>query len=460
MPSSDHSPSTSSTGTTAAPVTTRRRVERSNSLRSGWSRMDWKMVGGPGSTEIRSLSIRPTSTVDVEDRFGDHGGPGHQAGQDARLVSEGVEERVDDQVAVAPAQPHHLGPGGEGPQRLAVGGHGPLGTPGGPRGEHQVGEVAGGDRGRSAGGHVGRARALPLGGRPPTRRPDRPWPSAGLGDRRRRRGGPPPARGRAPVPVGHRLVQQSPGSRCRGIPSTVKSSRAPDWRRMYAASAPLNRVLRGTSRAPAPTAPSAATTHSAQLGAQMATRSPRSIPLATMARVAAATSSASWSKVSRMVVPAGRGRRPPPPTHRSGRRRPRPGRGSSPTADPRGDRSHLTRRQGSASPRAPGWPGPPGRASAAPRSGVLAAHRHHLAGHEGGVLTGQEDDDVGHLPHLGAPPEHLTPAQLGQLLVGHDLVEERVDGQAGDTALMRMLWGAASTALHRVSAITPALAAA
>ena len=81
--------------------------------------------------------------------------------------------------------------------------------------------------------------------------------------------------------------------------------RAPDWRRMYAASAPLNRVLRGTNKAPAPTAPRAAITHSAQLGAQMATRSPRSIPLATMAPVTEATASASWSKVSRTVVPAG-----------------------------------------------------------------------------------------------------------------------------------------------------------
>jgi hypothetical protein len=74
---------------------------------------------------------------------------------------------------------------------------------------------------------------------------------------------------------------------------------------MYAASAPLNRVLRGTSTAPAPTAPSAATTHSAQLGAQMATRSPRSMPLATMARVAPATCSANPSKVSREAVRPG-----------------------------------------------------------------------------------------------------------------------------------------------------------
>ena len=67
----------------------------------------------------------------------------------------------------------------------------------------------------------------------------------------------------------------------------------------------MKRVFSGTSSAPAPTAPRAAITHSAQFGAQMATRSPRSIPLATMARVAAATCSASWSKVSRVVVPPG-----------------------------------------------------------------------------------------------------------------------------------------------------------
>ena len=79
--------------------------------------------------------------VHVEDRLGDDGGPGHQAGQDPGLVAERVEERVDDQVAVPSAQPDHLGPGGEGPQRLAVGGHRPLGVPGRPRGEDQVGEV-------------------------------------------------------------------------------------------------------------------------------------------------------------------------------------------------------------------------------------------------------------------------------------------------------------------------------
>jgi hypothetical protein len=61
MPSSFHSPRTSSTGTTAAPVTTSRRVSSSKEARSGWSRIDWKMVGGPGSTEIRCWPIRATT---------------------------------------------------------------------------------------------------------------------------------------------------------------------------------------------------------------------------------------------------------------------------------------------------------------------------------------------------------------------------------------------------------------
>ena len=62
-------------------------------------------------------------------------------------------------------------------KRLAVGGHRPLGLPGGPRGEHQVGEVTGGDRRSTAGGHVGRARTALGAGRPPTRPPGRPWRS-------------------------------------------------------------------------------------------------------------------------------------------------------------------------------------------------------------------------------------------------------------------------------------------
>jgi hypothetical protein len=62
---------------------------------------------------------------------------------------------------------------------------------------------------------------------------------------------------------------------------------------------------------------------------------------------------------------------------------------------------------------------------------VLGADRYHLAGHIAGVVAGQEDDHVGHLPGLGGPAERLPAGQLGeQVLAGH-LGQERVDGQAG-----------------------------
>jgi hypothetical protein len=47
---------------------------------------------------------------------------------------------------------------------------------------------------------------------------------------------------------------------------------------MSPASSVLNRVLTGTSTPPAVSSPNAATIHSAELGAQMATRSPLSTP--------------------------------------------------------------------------------------------------------------------------------------------------------------------------------------
>ena len=62
---------------------------------------------------------------------------------------------------------------------------------------------------------------------------------------------------------------------------------------------------------------------------------------------------------------------------------------------------------------------------------MLAAHGDDFAGQEGGVLAGQEGDHVGHLPDLRTATEHFASAQFGQLLVGHDLVEEGMDGQAG-----------------------------
>src|SRR5436190_6398778 len=54
---------------------------------------------------------------------------------------------------------------------------------------------------------------------------------------------------------------------------------------MYCTSFALKRVLTGTTAAPAPMTPSAATTHSYRLGDQIATRSPRSMPLVASAAV-------------------------------------------------------------------------------------------------------------------------------------------------------------------------------
>ena len=46
------------TGTTAAPVTARRSDDRSKEAKSGWLRMDWNTVGGPGSIVMRSSATR------------------------------------------------------------------------------------------------------------------------------------------------------------------------------------------------------------------------------------------------------------------------------------------------------------------------------------------------------------------------------------------------------------------
>src|SRR3984957_16251316 len=65
------------------------------------------------------------------------------------------------------------------------------------------------------------------------------------------------------------------------------------------------------------------------------------------------------------------------------------------------------------------------------RSWMLAADGDDLAAHVGRVVAGQEDDDVGDFPRLGAPTEQLAPAEHGQVLVRDGPVEERVLGQAG-----------------------------
>ena len=68
---------------------------------------------------------------------------------------------------------------------------------------------------------------------------------------------------------------------------------------MSAASASLNRVLTVTTVPPAVSRPKAAMIHSAELGAQMATRSPRPIPAEAKAPAATRTRSASPAKLSR-----------------------------------------------------------------------------------------------------------------------------------------------------------------
>ena len=57
-PSSSRIAWTSSTGTTAAPVTPRRSDDRSYSSRRGSARSVWYSVGGPGSTVMRSAAMR------------------------------------------------------------------------------------------------------------------------------------------------------------------------------------------------------------------------------------------------------------------------------------------------------------------------------------------------------------------------------------------------------------------
>ena len=54
----------SSTGMSAAPVTASRSVERSYASRSGWSRIDWYTVGGPGNTVTdSSATVRRRSST-------------------------------------------------------------------------------------------------------------------------------------------------------------------------------------------------------------------------------------------------------------------------------------------------------------------------------------------------------------------------------------------------------------
>ena len=79
-----------------------------------------------------------THNLEVEHWFWVDGGPSHETGQESRLVAKGVEEGIDDQVAVAVTESHDRGPGAEGPERLRVTGRDALRVPGCPRGEDEV----------------------------------------------------------------------------------------------------------------------------------------------------------------------------------------------------------------------------------------------------------------------------------------------------------------------------------
>ena len=79
----------------------------------------------------------------VEGRLGIDGRPAQERGEPARLVAEGMEEGVDDQIAILPVQPHGGSPFLESGDVLPVGDHGPLGRSGGAGAVHDVGELFG-----------------------------------------------------------------------------------------------------------------------------------------------------------------------------------------------------------------------------------------------------------------------------------------------------------------------------
>ena len=80
---------------------------------------------------------------------------------------------------------------------------------------------------------------------------------------------------------------------------STNKARAPLRLITSSASAPVNRVLTGTRVAPAVSEPRAASTHTAELGAQIATRSPGAMPSAMSARATSRTRSCSSRYPSR-----------------------------------------------------------------------------------------------------------------------------------------------------------------
>ena len=134
------------TGTTAAPVTARRSDDRSKSARVGRGQqrlVDRRRARQHGDPLVLD---QPHRRVEVEGRDRVERAAGEQPDDDADLVAEGVEERVDHQVAVVLAHAAQLGPRPRDADGLAVGAHRALGAPGGAGGEEDVGDVVGGDR--------------------------------------------------------------------------------------------------------------------------------------------------------------------------------------------------------------------------------------------------------------------------------------------------------------------------
>ncbi len=97
---------------------------------------------------MRSAAMRSMTAVGVEHRLGNNRRTRHDAGEDARLVAEGVEEGIDDEIAIARFQADDGGPGAEGAQRLGLRRRRSLGVTGRARGEDEVRGVVGLDRSR------------------------------------------------------------------------------------------------------------------------------------------------------------------------------------------------------------------------------------------------------------------------------------------------------------------------
>ena len=101
---------------------------------------------GPGSIETCSSATRLHHRVDVEHRVRDDRRALEDAREDAGLQAERVEERVDDEVAVALAQPDDIRPGVVRAHARPVREHRALRAAGRARGEEDVGEVVAGER--------------------------------------------------------------------------------------------------------------------------------------------------------------------------------------------------------------------------------------------------------------------------------------------------------------------------